>query len=104
MIVHGSGTEQKCVEENEEEAGVRMGADGEYVLRGEPVEETCESSIPHLVRMEHSQSCDFVGSVTDGPALAMTTEQVSYKMYNVHALKVIAKSQYVHLQKIYNKE
>ena len=55
------------MEENEEEAGVRMGADGEYVLGGELVEETCESSIPHLVRMERSKSCVFVGSVTDGP-------------------------------------
>ena len=34
IVVHESGTEQKCVEENGEEAGVRMGADGEYVLGG----------------------------------------------------------------------
>ena len=48
------------------------------------------SSTPNLVRMEHSKSCNFVYRICEGlMALAVTTGQVSYKIYNVHVPKVI---------------
>ena len=68
LFVHGCAIEQTCGKENEEEVGVGMGT-------------------PHLVRMDHSKSCDSVESVTDGPGHA--TGKVSHERYNVHAPKII---------------